>query len=149
MTQAGEGYDGVPLSTGRPPYHTPATGGNATSDRTADVPSRTGRNNGLLPLAQSQHYHNTNTGCVAGTDRFDDKDEGASDIEGMIPTSGTSFRDASRRALSYRVVAKRRRKRVADRIQAFVKVTAFCKLKFVTNEVAYLEQGVDLCDRRR
>jgi len=135
MTQAGEGYGGMPLSTAKPPYHTPATGGNETSGRTADVPSRTGRNAGLLPLAQSQHYHNTNTGCVAGTDGFDDEDESASDIEGMIPTSGTSFRDASRRALSYRVAAKRRQKHVADRIQAFVKATVFRKLKFVTNEV--------------
>jgi hypothetical protein len=138
LRKAGAGYAGVPFSTGETPYHHTqlAAGGNATSGRTADVPSSTGRNTGLLPLAESQRHHNTNSGRVAGTDRFDDdEDESDSDIEGMIPmVSGTSFRDASRRALSYRVAVKRRQKHVADRIQAFVKATVFRKLKFVTND---------------
>lgn len=137
---AGAGYTGrVPFNTtGETPYHTQqhATGGDATSGRTADVPSSTGRNTGLLPLAESQRHHNTNSGRVAGTDRFnDDEDESDSDVEGMMPmVSGTSFRDVTRRALSYRVAVKRRQKHVADRIQAFVKATVFRKLKFVTND---------------
>jgi hypothetical protein len=116
--------------------------------RTAELPSRTGRNTGLLPLAQSRHYHNTNTGCVAGTDKFDNKDESASDIEGMTHNSGTSFvRDASRRALSYRVAAKRRQKHVADRIQPLRQ--PYSASSNLSQTRGYLGQGVDLCDGTR
>ena len=99
-------------TTGETPFHTQqhAAGGNATSGRTADVPSSTSRNTGLLPLAKSQRHHNTNSGRVAGPDRFnDDEDKNDSDVEGMMPMGrGTSFRDATRRALSYKVAMKRR-----------------------------------------
>jgi hypothetical protein len=114
------------------------------------VPSSTGRNSRLLPLAESRRPHNTNSGQVACTHRFDDnEDKSDSDIEGMMPmVSGTSFGDASRRALSYRVAVKKRQKHVADRIQAFVKATVFRKLKFVTNDTI-LNKAFDLCDGTR
>ena len=113
INTAGAGYTGgVPFNTtGDTPYHTQqhAAGGNATSGRTANVPSSTGRHTGLLPLAESQCHHNINSGRVVGTDRFnDEEDECDSDVEGMMPTvSSTSFRDATRWALSYRVAVKR------------------------------------------
>jgi hypothetical protein len=149
-SQAGVSNAGVPLRTGELNYNTQATGGNATSGRTSEVPSSTGMNTRLLPLAVSRRHHNDiNTErSVGGTNMSDDDEESVSDIEGMIPMS-TSFGDASRRALSYRVAATRRQKHVADRIQAFIKATVFRKLKFVTNEAIFNKAMTCVMEREK